>query len=283
MKTTNSLSEFIAGYRRATSRVSGMPKPMSEFELMPLFELPPEFEPPTVRVTNTSVLRPTMVMDLVHCLVNNDRKRAATVFEYYNSLLRSCYERDVYSDGTNLPVLTPGITVKDVKDSQWFKLCGQRVTDATARLNEYLLHSYSANGDIFADETYEVLGPFSIDVNKVAIVRRFHVGWVAGGTIDFIIGGQGRADIDMFGHTSESFVECSKFLAVLINGDFVDVVPPVPEGIVYRHLDAGYLYSIHLSRHGLGSEYAKLVVNPPVSLTGFYPDTLITFLEDNLS
>ena len=105
MKTTNSLSEFIEAYTRAVNRVSGMPKPMSEFELMPLFKPNYSFIPRFEK--NVSRMRPVMVMDLVHAAVNNQGTHARNLFREYDEELQYLYPKDRFSNGTNLPNVTP--------------------------------------------------------------------------------------------------------------------------------------------------------------------------------
>ena len=278
MKTTNSLSEFIEAYTRAVNRVSGMPKPMSEFELMPLFKPNYSFIPRFEK--NVSRMRPVMVMDLVHAAVNNQGTHARNLFREYDEELQYLYPKDRFSNGTNLPNVTPGITKQEIKDAKWFATSSDQRANAITRLNEYLVYSYKTNGDIFADETYEVLGPYQPELGISYLVRRFHVPWVVGGTVDFIIGGRGTVDIDMFGHTNENFLEKTT-VSILIGGEFVDEAPPVPADTMYPLLDARYLYGIHAGRrHAVtNSGYAPTTD----VVTDLDPFSLIDFLRKNLS
>lgn len=269
MRTIEGLSEFIDAYKIAIARVSGAPKPMDEFELLAGYpKLVHRSDIPVV--TNVSKLRPMLVMDLVDCMLSDNQHDAALVFNRYHGLLGNLYKEDRYSLSKNVPIKTD-ISRADISDSMYFPS-----ENAQGTLNQLLLHSYATNGDVFADETYEVLGPYHFG-SFVTYVRRFHVENISqSGYVDFIIGGNGTVDIDMFGHANERITE--RWISIFRDNEFED------DGIDFKfdnrpQPSADEMYAIYLGRHGYhnGIKTSEHTYRRQRPLKN--PQDLINFLE----
>jgi hypothetical protein len=177
------LKEFVESYKSCIQRMDfSSVKPYTETELQPLYSrkwleyihklttailAEQDMSKFDGAFANYSVIRSMLVMDLFDCLFQGNTILAFQIFRAYNKLLTHYYKEDPYS-------LEKNIHSKVNFSSKY-------VFDDTVEKSFYykeILHwlqnfSYTKWQDIYADNTYEVVGPFK-DRNYTYLVQDFH-------------------------------------------------------------------------------------------------------------
>lgn len=207
----NLFNELTRSYKNCVTRLNiDVVSPYNEFEfLKPLanywqtnvtskiLELDPKtFNKDTFN--NPSVLRSMLIMDLFDCSFSNVISKQS-VFEWYVELIKQFYLDDIFSIEKNTHTL---VDINKIKNALYFETRDESLLELMNKCFEY---SYAKNGDIFADNTYEVLGPFYIN-NKTAYINQFHIN---NKTYSFVFWcfGQIAGQIDMFGHCDLTLIK----------------------------------------------------------------------------
>ena len=195
-------------------------KPFNEQEILPLFA---DFWVDNIilnllelrninreDIINISVLRSMLIMDLVTCDYSKKTYLKEKVFNFYSNLLDKFYKTDKFSLERNIH---SDINFNDIKDVLFYE---NKNYDLIELMNKCFIYSYERNGDIFADNTYEILGPFYINKNTIYVNRFF----IKGKQYDFFQWSKSYClgKIDMFGHNDISLKEPN--IILLYNGDF---------------------------------------------------------------
>ena len=146
---------------------------------------------------NPSVIRSMLIMDLMDCEFSRNHDLKSKVFQWYDSLLDNFYTEDKYSLYKN----TPNITFKySLKDLSYFK--------TNNIINVHILNSlfeicYKKHHDIYADNGYEVLGPYHIN-NSTYVIYNFYNILHEGNKIEMTLtlDGTQPGKVDLFGHST---------------------------------------------------------------------------------
>jgi hypothetical protein len=105
---------------------------------------------------NKSVIRSMLVMDLMDCAFTNNKALAEKIFKAYTYVMCGIYLRDPFSTEVNIH----GIIPLDWRDTVKTGNFGNNP------INKKILHwcynlSYKQWQDIYADNTYEIVGPYN--------------------------------------------------------------------------------------------------------------------------
>jgi hypothetical protein len=138
---------------------------------------------------NPAILRSMLVMDLY----GEDKTYKNKIFEYYTELLEKYYKQDIFSLNVNIP---KKYNINDYNDYSFFANNDELIP---VILNNCFKYSYKLNHDIFADNTYEIIGP--LHNNKYTIIiHRFH--GIYEHPLEIIyFSSVTKGTIDMFGHS----------------------------------------------------------------------------------
>ena len=194
-------------------------KPYTETELQPLYSdlwvekiLIPliKLDPKVLsekNFVNVSVIRSMLIMDLMDCTTSGHDDLKPLVFEWYSKVLDKFYKTDKFSLKSNKPISS--VTSIDLEDYTYF---GSRDVIDIEILNLLFELSYKEHHDIYADNGYEVLGPYNIK-SDTFIIYSFN------NKIDKPIkiiqyGEKGNGTIDLFGHCNISFPKTYTVLEV---------------------------------------------------------------------
>lgn len=157
---------------------------------------------------NPSILRSMLVMDLYGESPDEKKK----IFRYYLEILMNYYTNDIFSLKQNIP---KKYDIKDYFDYSYFSEYNQ---DVITILNICFEFSYNSRFDIFADNVYEVIGPFYYR-NKICVLYRFN--YILEYPIEILYFGENTLGcIDMFGHSDINFKIPTHIL--LYNSDIID-------------------------------------------------------------
>lgn len=201
-------------------------KPFTETELQPLYST--EWVDTVIKkyinsnivikTNNPSVLRSMLVMDLMDCGFSNNNKLKPVVFGWYQRVLNQYYSTDLFSLETNTHNL---VSLVDANDFIYF---ADKDPLNLLILNRLFELSYKTHGDIYADNMYEVIGPFNLKSSKL-IVYRFHS--VFGDVkIDIYayFDKKTTGTIDLFAHSTYQLHDASFFIVSDYNniGEYVN-------------------------------------------------------------
>lgn len=157
---------------------------------------------------NPSILRSMLVMDLYGEEMSEKKK----IFKYYLDLLMKYYDDDIFSLTRNIPKI---YDIKNYFDYFYFSEYNQYIIQI---LNMCFKFSYDSRFDIFADNVYEVVGPFYYK-NKLSVLYRFN--YILEHPIEILyFGDTVFGCIDMFGHSDINFKTPTHIL--LYNSEIVD-------------------------------------------------------------
>jgi hypothetical protein len=243
-------NEFLESYKSCLEKMNLLSvSPFTEHEIQPLYSdiwyneiILKGIEP---KLDNPSILRSMLVMDLLDCPDSVSRQK---IFSWYLELLYEQYSDDIFSLRKNLPKKY-GVSYYDYTffpfDCRSFK----------AKLFK---HCYTKFSDIFADNGYEVVGPFyergytfvitifrNLDKHIYKFIE-FQKGIVAG-------------EIDMFGHSTFNLNE----IALEINDEIIYDIDQLPnlnnnsiENDFERYVDSR-LFRLRIYPNGLRDKILK--------------------------
>lgn len=156
---------------------------------------------------NPSILRSMLVMDLIDCYIL--KKPKDEIFEWYCKQLTHYYDDDIFSLNKN----TPKTYSFALEDYTYFP----ETKKATILMVKLFQLCYLKYLDIFADNGYEVIGPFYLK-NKTYTITKFN-NVIPNKNIIFVSFSRGiiQGTIDMFGHSTFQL----KDVAVEVDGDII--------------------------------------------------------------
>jgi len=157
---------------------------------------------------NPSTLRSMLVMDLYDIIDVNFKTK---IFNWYDSVLNNWYNIDKYSLHSNIHNY---ININELNDYSYFSNTDE---NNILIINKLLQISYKKNQDIYADNTYEILGSYKLKYNQ-CIINRFHsiLGY---NTIDIVVyfDKHTLGIVDMFGHSTYQYKDAK--YTIIVNND----------------------------------------------------------------
>ena len=166
---------------------------------------------------NKSVIRSMLVMDLLDCAFTENKELAHKIFKAYSIIIDQCYSLDKYSFKKNIHRVTDKSFMSN--------------TYSSGIQNRHIAHwcfnlAYIKWQDIYADNTYEITGPFQ-DRNYTYIHQQFHLLDV--GEVEIITRYDKlniyNIEIDMFGHLVYQLHEPGNLgqECILLNGEQTNI------------------------------------------------------------
>lgn len=238
-------NEFLESYRNCMSRMDlKSVHPWTEHEvqesysriwydnvIVPMLKLD-EFQP-----LNPSILRSMLVMDLIDChFLGEDKK---PVFDWYVKQLSRYYSLDMFSRRVNRPNRSFKIALSDFTffDSGRFPM--QKLM-----LTLYQL-CYSKFQDIFADNGYEVTGPYYTGTHTFVVTTFRNI---LPKEIRFVQYSKGilSGTVDMFGHSDLALTACVLEVDgdIVVDADEINILDQTciqlfkPTDVIHGHLDS---------------------------------------------
>lgn len=196
--------EFVQSYSQTTKNMDfSAVYPYTEWDLQPHYsDIWKDFfyqyrEVDKFEFLNPSVCRSMMVMDLYDAFFLQDVKFRNDILEWYDEQLNWLYTTDRFSLVKNVP-----LKYSDIPWDDYTYFVQPELNSDIARFStQCFQYCYKEFGDIYADNGYEVIGPYHTKQHTI-ITSVFQL---MGGLKYFVIQifqGKPSGTIDLFGHST---------------------------------------------------------------------------------
>lgn len=290
--------ELYISYKNAISKMDiNNIKPYTETEIQPLYSQYwvnniilqyLNINPNTNNISNfinPSVIRSMLIMDLMDCEFSKNYNIKIDVFNWYINIIKNIYGDDIFSLHSNRPNT---VNIENINNFIYF---ADTNSINILILNKLFEISYKKNQDIYADNTYEVLGDYTLrKINTKCILYKFY-NILQYDTISIYVYFNTAIDgeIDLFGHSTHH-IENAKYTIVINDVDLESYYEYANKQKLYNNI-SNYLTSYNTNTTTLYDNiynrlyrYHKLLnIDINIESTKIYNDIYNMIIQDRIT